>query len=374
MALWTEAQEQARRAFRDFAQTHLRPHAERFDQEQHFPREVVDRMARAGLLGALAPGEHALDHVAFGFLNEEIGAACSSARSLITVHSMVCHAIRRWGSMDLQSHWLHRLASGSGIAAFALSEPDVGSDAAAVKTSATEAGDAWILEGRKKWVTFGEIADLLLVFARAHDGPLALLVPTDSHGVHRAPIRGLLGCRASMLAEITLDNVRVPKGNALGRPGFGLTIASSALDVGRYSVAWGCVGIAKACLEASERYARERHQFGQPIASHQLVQRMLADMITGTRASRLLCLQAGISKDSADPATVVDTLVAKYHASTTAMRVAADAVQIHGANGCTAEYPVARCLRDAKTMEIVEGSTEIQQMLIARAAHAEVGR
>jgi len=372
---WTEAQAEARRGFRAFADAEIRPHAERCDREESFPPDRVRRMAERGYLGALVPEAHGgaeMDMVTFGFLNEEIGAACSSARSLLTVHGMVCHAILRFGGEDLRARWLPELASGRKIGAFALTEPEVGSDARGVQTTAALDDGAWVLGGRKKWTSFGQVADLFLVLAATLDGPLAVLVEADREGLSRAPQRGLLGCRGSMLAELSLRGCRVPAAHALGKPGFGMAVVGAALDVGRYSVAWGCVGIARACLEASERYSRERHQFGQPLASHQLVQRMLADMITGVRASRLLCLQAGASKDAGDPATVVDTLVAKYHASTTAMRVASDAVQIHGANGCGAEYPVARYLRDAKTMEIVEGTSEMQQVLIARNAGVEV--
>lgn len=366
---------EARAAYRAFADEAVRPHADRFDREEILPRALIDAMAERGYLGAAVPAEWGgagLDPVAVGCLHEAVGGACSSARSLLTVHGMVCHAILRCGSAALRERWLPALAGGHALGAFAVTEPAVGSDAQSVETTAVADGDDWIVHGRKKWITFGEIANLFLILARSGEQPVALLVEADRAGVSRAPLRGMLGTRASMLAEVAFDGCRVPAANMLGRPGFGFGVIGEALDVGRFSVAWGCVGIGQACLEASERYSRERRQFGKPIGDHQLVQRMLADMITGVRAARLLCLQAATSRARGDAATVMDTLVAKYYASTMAMRAASDAVQIHGANGCSPDYPVARYLRDAKTMEIIEGSTEIQQILIARHARGEV--
>lgn len=374
--LWTAAREEARAGFRAFADRHVRPHADRFDQEEALPPELFRALAEAGHLGALVSRDHGgtgMDAVDFGFLNEEVGAACSSARSVLTVHGMVCQALMAWGTPAQKERWLPDLASGRRLGAFALTEPAVGSDARRVETTATPDGDGWVLEGEKNWVTCGQVADLLLVLARHGEGAVALLVPTDLPGLVRTPLRGMLGTRAAMLARVRLEGCRVPADHVLARPGFGFPVITSALDLGRYSVAWGCVGIARACLEASSRYAHERHQFGRPLEEHQLVARKLADMVTGVRAARLLCLQAGVSRDAGDPGAVLDTLVAKYHASTTAMAAASDAVQIHGARGCSSDYPVARYLRDAKTMEIIEGATEIQQTLIARHAGSEGG-
>ena len=368
-------QQEARVAFRAFADRELRPHANAFDREEALPRALIARMATEGYLGTNIPAEYGgrpMDAVTYGLLHEEIGAACSSTRSLLTVHGMVCHAIATWGTPDQATRLLPALARGERLAAFALSEPEVGSDARAVRAVARTEGDRVILNGSKKWTSFGEIADLLLVLAGHERGPVALLVDASRDGVTRRPTRGMLGTRASMLAEIDFHECVIPAQMVLKRPGFGLQVIGSALDMGRFSVAWGCVGIGQACLEACESYSRERVQFGRPIAEHQLVARMLADMIAGVRASRALCLQAALARAADATSAIADTLVAKYFASTTAMKLATHAVQIHGANGCSADYPVARYLRDAKTMEIIEGSNEIQQMLIARHAHMEV--
>jgi alkylation response protein AidB-like acyl-CoA dehydrogenase len=305
--------------------------------------------------------------VSFGLLNEELGRGCSSLRSLLTVHSMASHAVLRWGSRAQKKRWLAPLARGEAIGAFALSEPDVGSDAAAVETTATADGDTYVLEGTKKWTTYGQIADVYLLFAKTEGKPVAFLLERGTPGFTVQPLHGVTGTRASMLAELRLDGCRVPKEARLGGAGFGLAIAVATLEVGRYSVACGSAGIIRACLDASLRYAAERRQFGAPIGEHQLVQRMLANTAADWRAAHWLCLRAGWLRDQGDPAAAHETFVAKYFASTAATRAALDAVQFHGANGITEAYPVERYLRDSRVMEIIEGSTQIQQVAIARA-------
>jgi alkylation response protein AidB-like acyl-CoA dehydrogenase len=366
----TVQQKEAQAAFRSFADEEIFPHADRFDQEEKTPPELISKMAQKGYLGAILPGEYGglgLDMVTFGLLNEEIGRACSSARSLLTVQSMVSLAILRWGTQEQKKIWLPRLAQGDKIAAFALTEPDIGSDAKNIKTTAEKQDDGYILNGTKKWITYGQIADVFLIFAQCEKQPTAFLVERDTPGLSTRPLRGLLGTRASMIAQVNLKACQVPPKNLLGGLGFGFsTVAMSALDVGRYSVAWGCVGIGQACLAASLDYTGKRIQFGKPLKRHQLIQEMIANMVTNVEAARLLCCQAGYFKDRNHPDATQKTLIAKYFASTMANKAASDAVQIHGANGCGSEYPVQRYLRDAKVMEIIEGSSQMQQILIAR--------
>jgi glutaryl-CoA dehydrogenase (non-decarboxylating) len=254
---------------------------------------------------------------------------------------------------------------GDALGAFALSEPGAGSDPAAMETVAEPVDGGYRLHGRKSWVTYGRVADVYLVFARAEGEPLALLVERESPGVRVEPVE-VTGTRASMVADVVFDGCTVPAENRVGGRGFGLAIALEALELGRYSVAWGCVGILQACLDASLAFAAERVQYGSPIGEHQLVQRMLADMATELRAARLLCLGAGALRDHGDPGAGMECFVAKYFASTAATRAALSAVQIHGARGCTPAYPVERYLRDSRVMEIIEGSTQIQQLTIAR--------
>ena len=362
------AQEAARARFAAFVDAEVAPHAGAWDRAAATPRAVIDRMAAEGFLGALIPREHGgagMDWVTFGLLNEELGRGCSSVRSLLTVHSMASYAVLRWGSRGQKERWLPRLASGEVLGAFGLSEPNVGSDAGAVETVATADGDEYVLDGTKKWTTYGQIAGLFLVFAKMEGKPVAFLVERGTPGFEVKPLHGITGTRASMLAELHFRGCRVPKEARVGGVGFGLGIALSALEIGRYSVGFGSVGIVHACLDASLAYASTRTQFGAPIKDHQLVQRMIANMATDWRAARLLCLRAGHLRDTGDPSAGAETFVAKYFASLAATRAALDAVQIHGAHGVSEEYPVERYLRDSRVMEIIEGSTQIQQMTIA---------
>jgi glutaryl-CoA dehydrogenase (non-decarboxylating) len=363
----TPKQELARLAFREFVEREIVPFADTFDREERLPPEIITKLAASGYLRAALPEKSGgMDAVTLGLLNEEVGRGCSSVRSLLTVHHMVVIAVSRWGSERQKKDWLPPLAGGETIAAFGLSEQNVGSDARQVETAATRVGDSFILNGEKKWISFGQVASLFLIFARCEGRPCAFLVPHDADGFSTRSMTGLLGVRASMLAELRLTECRVPQESLIGGVGFGFShIAATALDYGRYSVAWGCVGIAQACLDACLSHARERKQFGSLLKDHQLVRRMLSDMMTEVRAARLLCLHAGHLKELGDPAAIPETFIAKYFASRTAMRAASNAVQIHGARGCSAESSVARYFRDAKVMEIIEGSNEIQQLTIA---------
>jgi alkylation response protein AidB-like acyl-CoA dehydrogenase len=285
---------------------------------------------------------------------------------------MVAQALFKWGNTFQKENWLPKLASGEVIAAFALSEPNVGSDAKSIETTATQSGNFYVLNGQKKWITYGQIADVFLVFAQCEGKPSAFLVEKNSPGLTIKPIFGMLGVRGSMLAELHLHDCKIPSENLLCRQGFGFShVASSALDYGRYSVAWGCVGIAQACLDACLQYTSQRQQFGVYLKEHQLIRQMITEMLVNVKAARLLCYQAGYLKDSGDPKSIMETSIAKYFASTTATKAANDAVQIHGGNGCSREYSVQRYWRDAKIMEIIEGSTQIQQITIAEYGYQE---
>lgn len=374
----TPQQAERRDAFRRFADAEIAPHADRFDREERIPAELVGRLAGRGYLGSVIGeewGGPGLDFISYGLLNEEVGRACSSVRSLLTVHDMVSLSIQKWGSARQRQSWLPRLASAERLAAFAATEPETGSDPKSVGTTAVARGGSYVLTGSKRWITFGQIADLFLVLAQCDGKPTTFLVERDSPGLSVKPIEGMLGTRASMLAELTFDGCEIPRENVLGRVGFGLLSAiSTGLGLGRYSVAWGCVGIAQACLDASARYAAERKQFGVFLKEHQLIRQMLSEMLVGVKAARLLCYQAGHLKETGDPREVMETFVAKYFASRAAMRAATDAVQIHGANGCSNGYPVQRYMRDAKIMEIIEGSNQIQQLTIADYVYQEEAR
>jgi glutaryl-CoA dehydrogenase (non-decarboxylating) len=365
-------QQRLRTEFRQFVDAHVVPEANAWDREELMPREVVRELANSGYLGAVVPvskGGAGFDSVEFGLLNEELGRGCSSLRSLLTVHSMVALTMLRWGTELQKTLWLEKLGQGRTIGAFALTEIEAGSDAREIRTEAIESGDDFVLSGHKKWITFGQMADLFLVFARSERGPCAFVVERSAPGLVISPVHGMLGTRASMMAELRFEQCLVPKQNLVGAPGFGLShIASSALDCGRYSVAWGCVGIGQACLESCLEYAGWRKQSGALLREHQLIQRMITQMVAGVKAARLLCRHAGQLRDAGDPASIIETSIAKYFACRTAAEIARDAVQIHGANGCSSEYPVERFYRDAKIMEIIEGSNEIQEITIAQSA------
>ncbi|PMB44421.1 acyl-CoA dehydrogenase [Fischerella thermalis CCMEE 5201] len=366
-------QKNAQAEFRAFVNQEICPDAGEWDKKEFTPPELINKIAERGFLGAILPQEYGgkgMDMITYGILNEEIGRGCSSVRSLLTVHNMVSQALCKWGNKSQKQYWLPKLASGEIIAAFALSEPNVGSDAKSVETTATLSGDAYILKGHKKWITYGQIADVFLVFAKCEGKAGAFLVEKNSPGFSVKPMSGILGTRASMVAELQFDNCHVPLENLVGKLGFGFSyIAASALDYGRYSVASGCVGIAQACLEACIKYTNERKQFDVYLKEHQLIRQKITQMITNTKAARLLCYQAGYLKEINDPNSIIETSIAKYFASTVATKSANDAVQIHGGNGCSSEYPVERYLRDSKIMEIIEGSTQIQEITIAESGY-----
>jgi len=366
---------EARAAFRAFVDREIAPVANAIHERQQTPPDLIRRFAEAGYLGWSLPetfGGGGKDWLTLGWQANDLGRACSSMRSLLTVHTLVAHALLRWGTRPQKQTWIPKFASGTAIGAIALSEPLVGSDAKNVKTLAKRSGSEFIINGRKKWTTYGQIADVFLVFAQTDDGPTAFLVERDRPGVRTEPILGLIGIRGSMTASVQFEDCRIPEENIVGRLGLGFShVASVALDLGRYTVAWGAVGIIEACVEACVKYTNGREQFGVALKEHQLVRRLITDMFTNHRAAKLLCLDAGRLRNAKDPGAIAASSVAKYFASTAAMRAADDAVQLHGANGCSSEYPVQRYLGDAKILEIIEGSTQIQQITIAEYAYQD---
>lgn len=365
-----ETQLAARDRFRAFVDDAIAPRAAEFDQQQATPPDVIRALVDQQLLGTLVRedgGRTDTDLITYGLLHQEVGRGCSSVRSLITVHDMTTSALAKWGTGAAKAAYLPGLATGRTLGGFALSEVAAGSDAQGIQMRAVAEGPDYLLDGRKKWITYGQIADLFLIFAQTDDGPAAFVVERGTPGLTTRPIEGMMGFRASMLAEVELSGCRVSRDHLLGRPGFGVAgVAIMALDLGRYSVAWGCVGIGQACVEASLQHTASREQFGVPLNEHQLVQAKLSRMLTDVEAARLLCLKAGAAMNARDPDAMSMNLMAKYFASTMVTKVAKDAVQLHGASGCSNEKPVGRYLRDAQVMEIIEGSTHIHEMLIAR--------
>jgi glutaryl-CoA dehydrogenase (non-decarboxylating) len=352
------------------------PRAYEIEQLGRLPDDLLEQMVRLKVLGAPFPrelGGSGLTPTVCGLLCEEAGRWCTSTRSLLTVQWMVGAALQRWGTEEQRRRWVPRLADGSTIAALALSEPGAGSDAAAIATNVSRHGRDLVLNGRKRWISFGTTADFVLVLATGEDGAVAVVVERGDPGLSVAPINGLLGCRGSDVGDVLLEDCVVPANRVVGRPGSGIThVAGTALDDGRFTVGWGCVGMLAACVEDSSAHATARRQFGVPIADHQLIRRLLTDMGTAAATARLLALEAARLRTAGRANAAAATLMTKYHASTAAARAAADAVQIHGAAGCVAGSRVERFYRDAKVMEIIEGSTQVQQNVIA--AHVRAGR
>jgi alkylation response protein AidB-like acyl-CoA dehydrogenase len=361
---------------REFADREIIPRVRDNDRAERFDRELASKMGEVGYLGAPVSEEYGgrgLDYIGYALIVEQIGRADSAARTVVSVQtSLVCGSIEQWGTTEQKREWLPRLCSGEALGCFGLTEPDTGSDAANLRTRAKREGDIWTINGSKMWISLGNFAEVALIFAQTdpakkHKGLACFLVPTDSKGFSTQEIHGKLGLKSSDTAEISLDDVEVPDSAMLGEIGDGFKIAMSALDKGRYSVAAGCVGICDGCVEASVEYSKERKQFDVPIASFQLVQAMIAEMIVKRDAARMLVYRAGDLKDRGESSTV-ETSVAKLYATESAIECANTAIQVHGGSGYVDDYPVERYLRDARVTTLYEGTSQIQKLIIGRDA------
>jgi butyryl-CoA dehydrogenase len=370
----SDEQRLMREAARDFADREIIPRARENDRAEKFDLELVQRIAEMGYLGAPVSEEYGgrgLDYLSYGLIVEEIGRGDSSARTVVSVQtSLVAGSIEQWGSEEQKRSVLPKLCSGEWLGCFGLTEPSTGSDAASVKTRATQSNGGWVISGSKMFISLGSHAKVAMIFAQTdpekrHRGITCFLVPTDSEGFSSQQVHGKLGLRASDTAELALDEVEVGGDAVLGDIGDGFKIAMSALDRGRYSVAAGCVGIAQGCVNQSVKYAKERQQFDRPIASFQLVQELIAEMVVDTEAARLLVWRAGDLKDKGEPNTL-ETSIAKYYATEAAVRCANAAIQVHGGYGYIDEYPVERYMRDARVTTLYEGTSQIQKLIIGR--------
>jgi butyryl-CoA dehydrogenase len=361
---------------REFCEREILPRVRDNDRAARFDRELAGKLGEVGYLGAPVAeqyGGRGLDYLSYGLIVEQVGRADSSARTVVSVQtSLVCGSLERWGDEEQKERWLPGLCSGEALGCFGLTEPDTGSDAASVRTRARKTDRGWSISGQKMWISLGNYADLALIFAqtdpkRKHRGIACFLVPTESEGFHSQEIHGKLGLRASDTAELSLDEVEVSDEALLGEVGDGFKVAMSALDSGRYSVAAGCVGICDGCVDASVSYAKERRQFGVPVARFQLVQEMIAEMILKRDAARMLVWRAGDLKDRRLPNTT-ETSIAKLYATEAAVECANLAIQVHGGAGYVDDYPVERYLRDARVTTLYEGTSQIHKLIIGRAA------
>ena len=360
----------SRRATKEFVDREIGRIADQLDEREETPRALVERMGEFGLLrGELDPKWGGFEDPTrdFGFLCREVGRASMSLLSLLTVHGMVGKAIELWGSQEQKARWLKSMAQGQEIGSFALTEPLIGSDATHVQTNLRKEGSGFILNGTKKWISYGALADLFLVFARIDSQPVAVLVPATSEGIDIRPISGMLGFRASMMAEISFSDVVLEESSIIGRVGFGISmVALSALDLGRFAIAQGSLGLGLACLESALAHATSRKQFDKPLREHQLIQGLLTEIDCSYTCARLLCLEAERLRSEGDPAAMIETAKAKYVTSNMADLVSDRTVQILGALGCSAEMSAQRYYRDARLTRIIEGSDQMQQMMIAQ--------
>ena len=361
---------------REFTDGEIMPVAGENSENHFFDRKLVDKIAAQGFLGAIVPREYGgagLDYTTYAIICEEIGRGCSAMRTVVSVQtSLVCSTILKWGTEEQKQRYLPLLCSGEWLGCFGLTEPGTGSAAANQKTRAAQQEDGtWLINGAKMWISLGNNANLALIFAQTdpslgHRGLGCFLVETDQPGFMPSEITAKMGLWASDTAEIALDDVTASANSMLGEVGDGFKVAMSALDSGRYSVAAGCVGLARASLEESIAYANERTQFDRPIAGFQLVQAMIADMVVKTEAARLLVYKAGSVKDAGKPSTL-ETSIAKYYATEAAVWCSDKAIQVHGGAGYSREHPVERYYRDARVTTIYEGTSQIQQLIIGRA-------
>ena len=374
----TPEHEMIRQAAREFAQKEIAPIAAEHDETGEFPYETIKKMGRLGLMGIEIPEEYGgagLDSIAYVLAMEEICKVDAAHGTIMSVNnSLVCHGIYRYGTEEQKEKYLAPVASGEKIGAYSLTEPMSGSDAGNMKSRAVRAGDHYLINGRKSWVTSAPVADMILLFAmtapeKKHKGITAFIAETDRPGFSRGKTEPKLGIRASATSEIVFEDYHCPVENRLGAEGEGFKIAMTMLDAGRIGIAAQALGIAEAAYEASLAYARQREAFGSKIGEFQGIQYKIADMKTRIEAARLLIYSAALAKERSKTTGARYTLeasMAKLHASETAMFCAHQAVQIHGGMGYSREMPVERYFRDAKITEIYEGTSEIQRMVIAR--------
>jgi glutaryl-CoA dehydrogenase (non-decarboxylating) len=369
----TDEQRLVQRSVREFAEAEILPQIRAWDEKGEVHREVFGRMAELGLLGAPIHGEwggSGMDYIAWALICEELERADTAFRVVQSVHvGLNSLTLMQWASEEQKQRWLVPQAKGEKLATFGLTEPGVGTDAGNLASTARRDGDSYVLNGQKQWISLADIADHFLVFAsvdrsKGHRGVTAFLLERGMAGLSTGTLHGKLGIRAGNTGTITMDQLRVGSEHRIGEEGEGFVIAMSAIDQGRYTVAAGNVGLAQACLDASLRYAHERQTFGEEIGRHQLVKQMLAKMVAGTEAGRLLTWRAGFLKNHGVRNTR-ETSLAKWHATDHAVASALDAIQIHGANGYSNEFPVERYLRNAKAAVIYEGTSQLHTLIQA---------
>ncbi|MFN0062806.1 MAG: acyl-CoA dehydrogenase [Myxococcaceae bacterium] len=369
----SDIQRETQRTCREFAARELLPNARRWDETHEFPWDAVKKAASLSLLGMCVPeawGGAELDAVSYALCIEELSRGCASTGVIASVNnSLYCDPVTRFGTDAQKERFLKPFARGEKLGCFGLTEPEAGSDAGAQKTTAVRKGDAYVINGSKNWITNGPVADAIVLFAMTNPkagnkGISAFLVPADTSGFQRNPPDKKMGISAALSCTMYFEDMKVPVAQRLGEEGDGFKVAMSTLDGGRIGIAAQAIGIARAAFEEATRYAQERKTFGKPIAEHQAIQFMLADMATEIDAARLLVFKAALLKD-AKLRHSTESAMAKLYASEMASRVANKALQIFGGQGYSKEFDAERHVRDARITEIYEGTSEIQRIVIS---------
>jgi alkylation response protein AidB-like acyl-CoA dehydrogenase len=370
---FTDEQLMIQSMVREFSRKVVAATAMERDRTKEFPADNLKKMAELGLMGMMVPPEYGgegVDTISYALALSEIAYSCAATAVVMSVHnSIVCGSIVRWGSETQKKKYLKRLASGKWIGAFALTEPQAGSDPVSQSTTAERDGDHYILNGEKRFITSGKNSKLVIVTAKTdetkrHKGISAFLVEKDTPGLIVGNIEDKMGLRASDTTDLIFENCRVPAENMLGNEGDGFKVAMTALDAGRIGIAAQSVGVAQAAFDAAVKYAKQRDQFGQPISKFQGLRWMMADMATDIEAARQLMIAAAAKKDNGEKYTLQASM-AKLFASEMVNRITAQAVQIHGGYGFVKDYPVERFFRDARVFTIYEGTSEIQRVVIS---------
>ncbi|MFS0750269.1 acyl-CoA dehydrogenase [Oceanobacillus sp. 1P07AA] len=370
----TEEQEMLRKMVRDFAEKEVAPTASERDEEERFDRSIFDQMAQLGLTGIPWPEEYGgigSDYLSYVIAVEELSRVCASTGVTLSAHlSLASWPIFKYGTENQKKNFLKRLAIGEALGAYALSEPGAGSDVVSMKTTARRDGEEFVINGNKVWITNGGVADIYIVFAKTdidanHKGISAFIVEKGTEGFSFGKKEKKLGIRSSPTTELIFENCRIPAANLLGNEGEGFKIAMTTLDGGRNGIAAQALGIAQGALDAAADYAKERHQFGKPIAANQGISFKLADMATEIEAARLLTYQAAWLESAGLPYGKASAM-SKLFAGDVAMKSTVEAVQVFGGYGYTKDYPVERYMRDAKITQIYEGTNEVQRLVIGR--------
>lgn len=356
--------------FKTFVVRNVEPFAEQWDREQWLPDAILAKLAKQGYLGCSLPPDYdgqGWDVVTFGLLNEAFGRGSSALTGVLTVQAMVSMSLLKWGTVEQKRKWLPPLAKGEMIAAFALTEPGAGSDLRSLATEFTRNADGFILNGTKRWISCAQFADVFLVFGKMEQRPVACLVPRESSGLRVEPITDLMGFRAAGLAQLHFENVEVPAANLVGKPGFALShVAPVGLHYGRISTACSALGLLRGCFEESIAYAAKRRIGDKTVGDIGMIRSLIARMGTDLEAARLLCHCACRAEDDHLPEVFEKAFMAKYFTSRAAVSAASDAVQIRGASGCHGSSATSRFYRDAKIMEIIEGTTQIHEDVLGK--------